>query len=262
MIPQPPKELLKQYLELDQWAIFIGYRGSISHGTFVPKNDPNSIDDVDLHGLYVMPPDHYHGVKGYSDVREVKQDEWDIVAYEARKAIRLLSQGNPNMLTMLWQPNQYSLYEGEAFRYLVSNRSQFLSQEIFHRFRGYAYGQLHKMLHSASQGYMGAKRKALVEQQGYDTKNASHVIRILTMGIEALRIGELVVDRTGIDAEKLMAIKRGEWSLDEVQNEIDLRFIKLDQAYAITNLPLTVDMDEIDFICTRVLEIAWRERRY
>lgn len=64
--------------------------------------------------------------------------------------------------------------------------------------------------------YMGEKRKRLVRQHGYDTKNASHLIRLLLMCGEFLRSGELQVYRHH-DADVLRAIKRGEWKLEDVK---------------------------------------------
>lgn len=38
---------------------------------------------------------------------------------------------------------------------------------------------------------MGEKRKQLVAKHGYDTKNASHLIRLLRMGMEFLTVEEI-----------------------------------------------------------------------
>jgi predicted nucleotidyltransferase len=66
------------------------------------------------------------------------------------------------------------------------------------------------------QAYMGEKRRNLVVKHGYDTKNAAHLIRLLRMCVEFLADGEMRVYRTH-DAEELKAIKRGEWSLEDVK---------------------------------------------
>lgn len=58
------------------------------------------------------------------------------------------------------------------------------------------------------------KRSALEEQNGYDTKHASHVVRLLRMGAEALQTGELLVKRP--DAEELLAIRNGAWTYEEL----------------------------------------------
>jgi hypothetical protein len=64
-------------------------------------------------------------------------------------------------------------------------------------------------------GYMGDKRKGLVLEHGYDTKNAAHLIRLLRMGTEFLSTGELLVKRP--DAEELLDIKHGKWPLSRIK---------------------------------------------
>jgi len=68
-------------------------------------------------------------------------------------------------------------------------------------------------------GYLGDKRKKLVLEHGYDTKNASHCIRLLRMGIELLSSGKLAVFRE--DARELVDIKLGKWTLERVQAEAE-----------------------------------------
>ena len=57
-------------------------------------------------------------------------------------------------------------------------------------------------------------RGELEEQFGYDTKHAMHLVRLLRMGVEALRDGKIIVKRP--DAEELLAIRNGAWTYDEV----------------------------------------------
>lgn len=57
-------------------------------------------------------------------------------------------------------------------------------------------------------------RGELEEQFGYDTKHAMHLVRLLRMGVEALRDGEIIVKRP--DAEELLAIRDGLWTYEEV----------------------------------------------
>jgi hypothetical protein len=40
-------------------AVLIGYRGSIAHGTYKPPSDETSIDDKDVMGFVVAPPEVY-----------------------------------------------------------------------------------------------------------------------------------------------------------------------------------------------------------
>ena len=58
-------------------------------------------------------------------------------------------------------------------------------------------------------------RADLEAKVGYDCKHASHVIRLYTQSSEIVRTGEIQVDRTGIDAEFLIRLKRGHVPYDE-----------------------------------------------
>lgn len=226
-----PPDLPAVHPALDEWAILSAYRGSIAHGMYVPSNDPSSIDDKDVMAVCVPPLDYYFGLQefGSRGTKEIKRGEWDIVVYEARKFIRLLAQGNPNVLMMLWLDAPFYLKIAEAGQLLLDRRCLFVGRHVYQAFVGYARSQLHKMTHFAFQGYMGAKRKTLVERFGYDCKNAAHLIRLLRMGIEFLRDGRLYVRRE--DAEQLMEIKRGEWTLEDVKAEAECGFRDAEQAY-------------------------------
>lgn len=245
---------------LSEWCILHGYRGSIAHGMYEPPTEPNSIDDKDTMAVCVPPRDHYYGLAefGSRGTREVVDDPWDIVIYEARKMIRLLSQGNPNVLALLWlSPNLY-IKVTDAGRILLDNRDAFVGRHVYKPFVGYATQQLYKMEHGAHKGYMGEKRKRLVAQHGYDTKNAAHLIRLLRMGIEFLRDGELNVDRGGYDAQDLLAIKHGEWSLERIKAEADRLFKRAEEVADRSTLPVRPDWERVNRLCVRVVAEAVR----
>jgi predicted nucleotidyltransferase len=238
---------------LQQQIILMGYRGSIAHGMYVPKIDPNSIDDKDVMGVCVPSAKYYLALEnfGNSNTIEIKHEEWDIVFYEFLKFISLLIKGNPNVLSLLWlEPTHYITKTADG-QLLLDNKNLFISKQVYHSFTGYAYGQLHRMTHNACEGYMGQKRKQLVEKFGYDTKNAAHLIRLLTMGIEFLNEGVLYVQRK--DATRLLEIKRGEWTLDQVKQEANRLFILAENTYIKSSLPVAVDENKINNLCVEIL---------
>lgn len=234
-------------------AILVGWRGSIAHGMYVPQNNPNSIDDKDILSVVVPGIEYYFGLKewGSKGVKELMRDEWDCVGYEIKKFVSLLTKGNPNVLGMLWLERNDYLSISEAGQYLIDNRNLFVSRQAYHSFIGYAHGQLHRMTHQAFEGYMGEKRKALVEKFGYDTKNAAHLIRLLRMGIEFMVEGVLHVKRQ--DASQLLEIKRGEWTLERVKTEADRLFVLAEESYIRSNIPVHVDKEAIDKLLIELL---------
>jgi len=102
-----------------------------------------------------------------------------------------------------------------------------------------------------SGGYMGAKRRELVRRVGYDAKNAAHLIRLLRMGIEFLVEGDLHVERN--DAEQLLEIKRGEWSLDRVKEESERLFRLAEEAYVRSSLPAKPDTEKAEGLCMEIV---------
>ena len=233
-------------------TILLGYMGSISHGTHVPKEDPTSIDDIDIMGVNITHESTYLGLGYYYSTEEFKKTdelnksknneqkvvqykEYDSVVYEIRKFFKLLLQQNPNVLGLLWlEPHNY-IYVSPVGKNIINNRSIFITKEAYHSFIGYAHDQLYKMEHMAFEGYMGEKRKNLVKQFGYDCKNAAHLIRLLRMGIEFLTDGDLKVFRK--DNTELKEIKQGKWSLEKVKKESDSLFTLAREAYVRSELP-------------------------
>jgi predicted nucleotidyltransferase len=227
-------------------AILIGWRGSIAHGMYTPQHDPNSIDDKDILSVVIPPIENYFGLSewGSRGVKELMIDEWDCVGYELKKFVSLLCKGNPNVLGMLWLEREDYLLLTDIGKMLIENRKLFATRQAYHSFAGYAHGQAHRMTHGAFDGYMGQKRKALVDKFGYDCKNAAHLIRLLRMGIEFMIEGELHVKRQ--DATRLLEIKHGEWTLEKVKIEADRLFALAEESYIRSTLPTDIDRDKIN----------------
>ena len=230
--------------------ILLAYRGSIAHGMYVPQEDPDSIDDKDVMGVFVAPYQHYIGFPK-KEHKEVAYKEWDVVCYELRKLIGLLLKGNPNVLSLLWVPDHHVIYERTGGALLRANKHIFVSKKVYHSFNGYAYSQFKKMTKFKFEGYMGKKRKGLVEKFGYDTKNAAHLIRLLKMGIKFLTEGTLYVERA--DAEQLLSIKRGEWELAKVKEEAERLFILAEETYVKSTLPAEPDKEAAEELLSRLI---------
>src|SRR5579862_3713164 len=230
--------------DLLRYTICAAYMGSHSHNTYVPKDDPDSIDDVDIMGIVVPPPRQAIGLRTWEHWNW-QHEELDVVLYSLRKLVGLLLKSNPNVVGLLWLRPQEYIVRHPAFDRLIAERDVFGSRVAFDAFAGYASAQIKKMQPQAFQGYMGAKRKALVERVGYDAKNAAHAIRLLRMGAEFLEAGKLRVFRQA-DAEEIRAIKRGEWSLDRVMAEAERGFERARQARDRSPLPEQPDAERAE----------------
>jgi len=141
---------------------------------------------------------------------------------------------------------------------LIDNRQLFVGRHAYRAFTLYAHGQLQRMTDVSFQGYLGEKREGLVKKFGYDTKNAAHLIRLLRMAAEFMKAGELYVKRH--DAQQLLAIKRGEWTLEQVRVEANRGFKLAEQAYLESKLPASPDMNAVNRHSVAIVELALSAR--
>jgi hypothetical protein len=243
--------------DLERYLVCAAYMGSQSHNTYVPKDDPNSIDDVDIMGVVVPPPCFLLGLRKWEHWT-LQKDELDVVVYSLQKFVGLLLRSNPNVVGLLWLKPELYIVAHHAFKRLVDNRDAFSSKIAYESFAGYAGAQFQKMEGGAFRGYMGAKRKALVEKHGYDSKMAAHAIRLLRMGVEFLETGVMKVFREE-DAEEIRAIKRGEWSLEQVKAEAERGFARAREAKERSPLPDRPDFARAEQLLLDITLAVWRE---
>ena len=223
----------------------------MAHGTYIK----NHIDDIDVLAVLVPGIEYYYGLRkfGRQGTKVVQRNQWDITMHEVRKFISLCAKGNPNVLSALWVDRADILLTSGAGEHLRTNRHLFATKRAYNAFAGYAASQLKRMEKVGEyQGYMGANRKALVDRFGHDPKMASHLIRLLRMGIEFLETGELIVHRP--DAMELLSIKNGEWSLSRVKSHAEDLFAQAKVARDKSTLPDGPDMSAVNKLCVEVVQ--------
>ena len=90
------------------------------------------------------------------------------------------------------------------------------------------------------------KRYELEKRCGYDSKNISHCIRLLTQGVEILRDGYLNVHRHDIDREYLLDIKNGLFTFEEVMMMVDELRSSIPVLAKESSLPEQMDLGKMD----------------
>jgi len=240
--------------DLDHHTILLGYRGSISHGMYIAPEEEMGTDDKDIMGVIVPPKDYYLGLKYFEGI-EYKKDQIDFVGYELRKYVRMLLASNPNVLCLLWLEPEHYIKQTPAGNLLIENRNIFVSKVAYKSFVGYANEQMKKMERSSNEkryeGYMGKKRKVIFDKFGYDTKQGSHLIRLLRSGIEYLETGKLNVKRK--DALELIEIKKGKWPLKDIKEEANLLFAKAQIVRDNSKLPNLPDFGKANKLCKEII---------
>lgn len=94
-------------------------------------------------------------------------------------------------------------------------------------------------------------RAKLERLHGYDTKHATHLIRLMRMGLEVLRSGDLVVRRP--DAAELVAVRDGAWTFEALLSKATELQEEMKRAAATSDLPADVDYDEVDRLAVELM---------
>lgn len=97
-------------------------------------------------------------------------------------------------------------------------------------------------------------RKLLEAKCGYDSKHAMHLIRLAKMSVEILSGKGIIVDRTNVDREELLAIRNGEWKFDDVLALSDKLNKEADELYTKSTLPRMPNVKLIESTTMDIIE--------
>lgn len=107
--------------------------GSRAYGLDTPTSD------TDIKGVFVLPKHLYYG---FDYIGQVNNETNDVVYYELKKFLELCMKNNPNILEMLYTPEDCILYKHPLFDSIL--QESFLSKQCALSFSNYAYTQIKK----------------------------------------------------------------------------------------------------------------------
>lgn len=237
--------------------------GSMAYGV------SSDSSDMDIYGFAIPPKDdvfpHLRGeIPGFDEcVPQFQQfqehhiwdetalagkgREYDLTIYSIVKYFRLLTDNNPNIIDSLFVPRNCVLHATQVAELVRENRQLFLHKGCWAKFKGYAYSQVHKMQTKEPIG----KRKDIIAQYGYDVKFAYHVVRLLYEVEQLLLEQDMDLMRY---KEQLKAIRRGEWSLEDVKDFFTRKEKALEKVYLESPLPSEPDTAKIRQLLLDCLE--------
>lgn len=231
--------------------------GSEAYG--VPKRE----SDYDMYGFTIPPKEeifpHLKGeIPGFGrHIRRFEQwqehhiqhgeKQYDFAIFSIVKYFQLCMENNPNMIDSLFTPPDCVVHITRIGQMVRENRKIFLHKGAWHRFKGYAYSQMHKMKLKRREG----KRKEIVDKYGYDVKFAYHIVRLLNEIEQLLTAGDLDLQK---DSEQLKAIRRGEWTEQQVIDHFTGREKQLEELYRKSTLPTHPDEQKIKALLLQCLE--------
>jgi predicted nucleotidyltransferase len=205
------------------WTKFIIYRcvvGSRAYGLEVESSD------VDRRGIYLPPAEMEWSLFGVPE--QLENDETQETYWELQKFLKLALKANPNILECLYSPLVEEVTD--LARELLDMRSIFLSRLVYQTYNGYVLSQFKKL------------EQDLRTRGEIKWKHAMHLIRLLISGITVLR-EHIVPVRVSEHRDRLLAIRNGQLSWDEVNAwrlQLHRRF---DDALGRTTLPERPDFD-------------------
>lgn len=227
--------------------ILATYRGSISHDTYQPQNG----SDKDIMFVYVEPLDYYIGMNGGDSSVESSVGVYESIGYEIKKFMKMVTNANPNVMESVWCDDQHVIHETLEGGVIRENRDLFSSKKFYHSYIGFARSQMKLMQENPSKNNLGEKRQHIIDKHGYDTKSASHTIRILSMIVEFLTEGKLYVKRK--DSQKYISIRNGHYDSDWIANEFERLISLAEMAYVQSSIPNEPDYQNINALCMGII---------
>jgi hypothetical protein len=201
------------------WAAQVIVRtevGSTAHGTGLPGGE-----DYDEMGVVLERWESAVGLSEDSDnivyrpgraiTERSNPGDYDLVLYTPRKFARLAASGNPSVLMLLFGPLRFSTALGDQLRALAP---AFWSERARGRFLGYSRAQRERLL--GIRGGAHTNRPELIEQFGFDTKYAMHMLRLGIQGVEYTTTGRLTLPIPEPHGSLLRSVRRGEYTRAEV----------------------------------------------
>jgi len=242
--------------------------GSVAFGV------STDISDFDTVGFCIPPKDmvfpHLAGrIEGFGRQKQrfscyqkhhvLVQDElggkgrvYDLNVYNIVHYFHLCMENNPNMIATLFTPQECVLHSTKVANMVRDARRSFLHKGAWHRFKGYAYNQLHKM--RTKEPDPDSKRAEIVERHGYDVKFAYHIVRLLSEIEQILAEGDLDIRR---NRAQLKAIRRGEVPEEEILRWASEKEKSLEKLYEESKLPYGPDEKAIKRLLLSCLEEHW-----
>jgi predicted nucleotidyltransferase len=172
---------------------------------------------------------------------------YDLTIYNIVKYFQLCMECNPNMIDSLFTPTTCVLHATAVANMVRERRHLFLHKGAWVKFKGYAYAQLHKLTSKRHAG----KRAELKQQHGFDVKYAYHIVRLISEVEQILAEGDLDLQR---NREQLKAIRRGDWTEEQLRQWFTDKERDLERLYAASTLPAVPDESAIRRLLLECLE--------
>jgi len=256
--PRPNVDHVEHRAIAEPNTVLLGLVGSTVHGVTV-----DSTDDRDEMGICIEPPEYVAGLRPFAQWVFRTQPEGarsgpgdiDRTVYSLRKWCRLALSGNPTVMLLLHVPeDQCSILE-QPGRDLRANKEWFAARRAGRAYLGYMQRQRDRM--TGERGQMRVNRPELIEEHGFDTKYAGHVLRLGYQGIEFLETGSLTLPISEPERTRILEVRNGHVPFDDVLAEANDLQRRLEALLETSPLPEHPDHDAVNAFLANAYRCWW-----
>ena len=244
---------------------FLGYAGSAAYGA------SGDTSDMDCFGFVIPPREivfpftdggHIYGFGTQEQRFRVwsehhiqlpdQRKEFDFSVYNIVDFMQLAMENNPNVLDVLFLPRRCILHSTKIAEHVRTHRRLFLHKGAMGKLRGYAFSQISKIRNKTNSS--NPKRAATIAEHGWDLKFGVHVVRLMLQCEQILVEHDLDIER---NSEVLKSIRRGEWTLEQLESWFDIKEKSLETLHANSTLRHSPDEKRIKELLLEALEMHY-----
>lgn len=246
IFPEPPKSKREVVLEqvfaptriewpwLQQRTILLTLSGYRAYGTN-PTNDR-----LDVRGVCVPTLEHYFGIKGMGFEAAKIDDPLKLEVIKLQQFLMMATNTDPDVLDILFADDDLVIMSSSAGQLLRENRDLFISK------------QLRWTLPDRAEQFLTELRMNGLDRDNYDYRHAdaARLVRWLSMGLEIVRDGAVIVRRP--DAAELNEVESGKWNYYYLEEWAEAKLLEIIAAYETSPVPALVDIETIEKLSVEI----------
>lgn len=178
--------------------IFMTIAGSNMYGTNVEGSD------IDKRGVCVPPKKVAYGFARKFDQQNYSDE--DTVVYSLKKFMKLASECNPNIIELLFAPEDCVLTTHPTWQKLLERRDMFLTANAYFKFSGYAHSQLKRI--KGHRGWLMDPPTHKPTREEFGLTQSGQGVRELAKGIDITEVSPEAAVVIGKERQYKAALKK------------------------------------------------------
>jgi len=218
--------------------------GSKLYGLDTPTSD------TDYKGFGMPDCDYIIGLKRQeTDSCKNLTENSEEALFSVGKYLSVLMKGNPTVFEIAFADKKFHTVRTPIGSAIISFvQKTFITKHLFSPYSAYFRAQRADIKKQKTKG----NRIEIIKQFGYDTKSASHCLRIGYQCNQIMKTGYLNPTLEGEEREICMAIKKGEMNLSQVDSILEKVDKEMYNSYKNTKLTEQPDYQTVNEFCVSI----------